>query len=294
MRETPEADRRVRCRQIGDADVEAVAELLARGFAPRPKRYLLDGIRQQRLRAVPDGVPRYGYLLESGGRPVGAVLLIFFERPECPELRCNVASWYVEPSHRAHATLLSDMALKRKRATYLNVTPAPKTWPILEAQGYQRYCNGLVVSFPALAQGNAKVAIEWIRPGTTAVRGLPETDLQLLREHASYGCASLAIETPDGALPFVFQPFRIRSGRLPLPLAQLVYCRSVEDFVRHAGPIGRALLWRGSLGVLVDAHGPVPGLPGVYTERLGHRFFKGPRRPQLADLANTELVLFGP
>ena len=46
---------------------------------------------------------------------------------------------------------------------------------------------------------------------------------------------------PDGPSPFVFLPFRMRSGRIPVPVMQLAYCRSVEDFVAAAAPLGRAL-----------------------------------------------------
>jgi hypothetical protein len=46
--------------------------------------------------------------------------------------------------------------------------------------------------------------------------------------------------------------------------------------------------------VLLDANGAVPGLIGLYTERRGRKYFKGPHRPRLADLADTEFVLYGP
>jgi hypothetical protein len=54
------------------------------------------------------------------------------------------------------------------------------------------------------------------------------------------------------------------------------------------------LLRLGKISVAVDANGPIPGLVGIYTERRGRKYFKGPHRPQLADLTDTELVLYGP
>ena len=51
--------------------------------------------------------------------------------------RCNLSSWYVEPSFRAYAPLLVSQALRHKHVTYLNVSPAPHTLPIIEAQGFR-------------------------------------------------------------------------------------------------------------------------------------------------------------
>ena len=34
--------------------------------------------------------------------------------------------------------------------------------------------------------------------------------------------------------------------------------------------------------------------PGLYSEGRGRKYFKGPQRPRLADLADTELVIYGP
>ena len=49
-------------------------------------------------------------------------------------LRCNVSSWYVEEQFRNYATLLTTMAQKNKHVTYVNISPAANTWPIIEAQ----------------------------------------------------------------------------------------------------------------------------------------------------------------
>jgi len=46
--------------------------------------------------------------------------------------------------------------------------------------------------------------------------------------------------------------------------------------------------------VFFDANDKVPGLIGFYTEKRGRKYFKGPHRPHLADLSDTELVLYGP
>ena len=75
---------------------------------------------------------------------------------------------------------------------------------------------------------------------------------------------------------------------------QLIYCRDIAEYVACAGAIGRALLRQGKIAVMLDANGDVPGLTGFYTEKRGRKYFKGPHRPRLADLSDTELVLYGP
>lgn len=285
---------KIRCRLIGEADLDGVADCLARGFPRRPRSYFLAGMQRQAARSVPEGLPRWGYMLEHDGRPVGAVLLMVSARAGGAGIRCNIASWYVDPPFRSHAAWLSSMALKHKGMTYLNVTPAASTWPILEAQGYQRYCSGLFAAFPALAATEPGATVEVVGPETTAVDGLCPEETALLAGHAAYGCTSIVCRTADGPLPFILLPFRIRSGRLPLPAMQLIHARSTEDFVRVAGTIGRWLLPRLRPVVLIDSNGPIPGLTGLYTERRGRKYFKGPDRPRLADLTDTELVVFGP
>ena len=87
-------------------------------------RHVLAGLK---ARAVPDGMPRYGYLLENAGVPVGAILLIFAATPGGEAPRANVSSWYVEPAFRGYAPLLVAQALKLKPVTYLNVSAVPHT-----------------------------------------------------------------------------------------------------------------------------------------------------------------------
>lgn len=285
----------VRCREIIESDVEAVADLLTRGFPGRTRAYWMRGLRRQGERAVPAGYPRYGYLLENGDRPVGALLLLYTSRIEAgrPAIRCNVSSWYVDPSFRIYSTLLSAKAQKNKSVTYVNISPATTTWPIIEAQGYKLYCSGLFFSAPLLSRAEPGATIEIVTADTRSIVGLPQADLELLIGHAQYGCLAFVCRTADGPLPFVMTPKRIRTGRIPLPAFQLVYCRETSDFVRCAGTIGRFLLRRGKPLVILDANGPIAGLAGFYTEARGRKYFKGPNPPRLTDLTETELVLYG-
>jgi hypothetical protein len=223
---------------------------------------------------------------------VVGVLILLFAADATGAIRCNLSSWYVEPEFRGHASPLVFMALKHKGVTYFNISPAGHTWSTIEAQGFARYCDGRFYALPALNRGRARVRA-MSADGAAASR-LPAHEHALLAAHAGYGCLSVVCEAPDGAHPFVFVPFRVRRGRIALPCMQLVYCRAVEEFVRFAGPLGRFLLKRGMPWVVLDANGPVPGLKGVYLTPRGPKYFKGPHKPQLGDLAWTELVLFGP
>ncbi len=72
-----------------------------------------------------------------------------------------------------------------------------------------------------------------------------------------------------------------------------MYCRELAEFVRYAGPIGRFLAWRGKPFVIVDANAPIPGLIGHYRRGSMPKYFRGPQRPRLGDLAYTECAVMG-
>lgn len=285
----------VRCREITENDIEAIADLLTRGFPGRTRDYWMRGLCRQGERQVPEGYPRYGYLLEKDDGPVGVLLLLYSRRLEDGEatIRCNVSSWYVDPSFRVYATLLTSMAQRNKQVTYVNISPAVPTWPIIEAQGYKLYCKGLLFSVPALSRIEPGMTIETVTPGTRSIEGLPQADLELLKINAQYDCLAFVCHTSGGPLPFVMTPKRVRGGRFPLPALQLVYCREIKDYVRCAGAIGRFLIRRGKPLVILDATAPVAGLAGFFTETRGRKYFKGPNPPRLTDLTETELVLYG-
>jgi len=275
----------VRCRQIGPADLEAVAELLARGFPAKPRKYWTTALARLGARRAPEGAPRFGYLLEADADIVGALLLIFSERDG--KLRCNLSSWYVAPEHRAHAAILAAMASRLKHVTYVNTSPAPHTWPILEAQGYMRYSAGQFLALAVLGGGRGRARRLSHAPSD---RLLPE--YELLRAHAEAGCEVLVCDTQAGAVPFVF--LRRRIGKGVLPAAQLIYARSTGSFAACAAPLGRFLARRGAPLVICDAEARIAGVPGLLFRKRGARFFKGPERPRQNDLAFTEMVVFGP
>ena len=288
---------KIRCREIRESDIDAVADLLTRGFVGRARDYWMQGLRRQAAREVPSGYSRFGYMLDHEGAPVGVLLLLYSFRDAGGEaaIHCNLSSWYVEPAFRNYAPMLTKIAQRHKHVTYLNISPATWTWPIIETQGFSSYCKGLLFSIPALSRAAAGMSVEIVLPDATRIEGLTDSEVEVLTRHAFYGCLSLVCRTASGrASPFILQPMRIRRGWIAPPAMQLIYCRDIAEYAACAGPIGRLLLLRGKAAVIVDSNGKVPGLIGIYTEARGRKYFKGPHRPRLADLTDTELVLYGP
>ncbi|HEY4076167.1 MAG TPA: hypothetical protein VGM26_04465 [Rhizomicrobium sp.] len=271
----PQANQRVRCRAIAQSDLEELTDLLTLGFSSSRRSYWTEGFA--RWRAIPEieGVPRYGYLLDGGFGPVGVLLLISSQRGE--QIISNTSSWYVDPAWRNHSTLLVSVATKLKHVTYLNASPAPHTWRTLRALGFEPYNFGRSAVF--------------MLPGSGVVSGVIPDDLQeaqLLRDHRAMGWISLTVERDGIVSPFVLKPRRL--DRPPAPVMDVMYCRGPEEFRRCAPALAKHFLPRGRLGFLID--GDMPGL-SHYVEGKEPRYFKGPQRPILGDLAYTEKVIFG-
>jgi hypothetical protein len=291
MLDTPKTLPRVRFRQIVDSDVNDVVELLTRGFAPRRKRsFWHEAMTRLAAHAVP-GAPRYGYMLDDGSRPVGVVLLVSSSVPrgDGPHLRSNVSSWYVDPAFRSYASVLISQAIRHKHVTYINLTSVPHTRPILLAQGYTCYAKGVFIATlpPHIL---ARAPDTRILPADATPRAsFAPYERQVLLDHVGYGCIALWCETEERAYPFVFR-LRFLKG---IPCAQLVYCREVADCVRFIGPLARYLMLRGRPLLIIDANGRIPGLSGKYFDQIMPRYFRGPDRPRLGDLAYSEIALLG-
>ncbi len=282
---------RVRCRPIAIGDLQSVAGLLSQGFG-RPKGEFLAALNLMSGRDIPDGAQRYGYCLDTGSRLVGAILLIASEREteSGPAVFCNVASWYVIEDFRAYAQLLVSIALKHKHYTYTNVTPAPHTWDIVEKQGYTQYCGGLFFALAALKQPSPGVTIERFDAARHA--GIPQFDM--LKRHQALGCEAVVARDAGRLDGMVFRRYRIRGGKLALPAMFTLHAPDRERLIAIAGNLGRYFALRRLAPVLVmDADGKVEGLNGVFTARRGRKYFKGPHRPGLSDLSDTEYAIFG-
>jgi len=279
------------CREIKTSDIERITDLLAQGF-PRDSRI----VWARRLRRLgehcgPPQYPKFGYMLEVNGDAVGVLLLIFSTVKVSTQthVRCSVSSWYVRPEARCYANILVSRALKSKDVTYLNITPAAHTHPILLAQGYRPFAEGAFLALLGLGRGPAGVtttiATDDLAPGPD----LSADEIKLLLDHKALGCLSILCTLNGRRTPFIFWR---RVHKSKIAYAALVYCRSHDDVVHFAGPIGRFLLQRSLAFTMMDANGPVPGLIGTYLPKRP-RYYKGPNPPRLGDLTYTEVVTLG-
>jgi hypothetical protein len=280
---------RIICREILDSDKSGVIALLLKGYQHDTEHWIRSLGRLAR-HPTPAGFPKYGYLLESGGKIVGVILLIVSSTPSGNDhsMKCNIAAWCVDPEFGSYAPLLHSRALKRKDVTYMNV-PGPNVQRIVEAMGFSRYCDGQFIAIPALSKmrDDDQVRVVEAHRIPDIKHDLFEQDLLLA--HTQFRCISLWCLTADEVHPFVFHPVNVRGF---IPCARLIYCRNIDDFVRFARPIGRYLLKRGRPFALVDANGPIPGLIGRYFENSRPKYFKGPTPPRLGDLSYTNLSMF--
>lgn len=289
----PSAVAKVVCREIQTNDANGVIKLLTRGFSmARDRNFWVRAFKQMSKHPTPAGYPRYGYILESGGEPVGVILLIFtsIDTGSLPtQIQCSVSSWYVDPNFRAFGTMLIACALKHKHVTYFNVTPAPHTWNILTAQGYKLFSAGRVVAIPALSSSPRGSYVESVSGVVYEGNDLSPFEAGILKSHAAYGCISLICHSGGKRYPFVFS-VRRRFGVVQFGF--LIYCRSLENFVRFSGVLGRHLLLRGIPLVILDANEPVPGLLGKFSNR-NPKYFKGPNQPRLGNLSYSDRAMFG-
>jgi hypothetical protein len=240
---------------------------------------------------VPQGFPRYGYVIESDGKFVGIMILIFSTVWEggTEKVRCNGSGIYVDPAFRFYAPLLTSRAHRDKNVTVLNLTPAAHTQSMIETTGFIRYTSGLFVAVPILSPPPADTPVRIIDAHDDPGAAFDPHERDLLLEHADYGCMSLWCVAHGRAHPFVFRPRTVRF----LPCAQLVYGRNLDDFVRFARPIGLHLARKFRPLVILDANGPISGLVGKYFPEMMPRYFAGPNRPAIGDLAYTEISMFG-
>jgi hypothetical protein len=290
---THEAVSRTRCRQIGENDLEGLIGLLTRAYPKRTRSYWTHAMQQLARREAPAAYPRFGYVLEQDGMYVGVILLIFSRQNAQgkAQVKCNVSTWYVDPCHRAYASLLIASAIRHKEVTYVNISPAVHTWPTIEAQGFRCYCSGEIIAIPALSPPVAHTRVQEFDTSHDYGPALSKEERDVLVAHTGYGCLCYIVIEQGKANPFAFLPRRSFGGILPT--LQLVYCRDVRDFARLAGPFGRTLISRGNLFVRLDAEAALPGLAGKYFRDRGRRYFKGPERPRIGDLTYSEGVLFG-
>jgi hypothetical protein len=279
----------VRLRLITAVDRENVVKLLVEGFARRNFTYWQQAwdrlIQLDKL----EGFDTLGYALEVNSVMVGVILILAAKSLSLQgsNKRANLSSWYVKPEYRSFATMLLSRACKDKDITFLNVSAAKHTYAICEALGFVRYSQGQLACAPILSKRTPGLKVSAY---TSPVAGLDDGEVKLITDHQSYGCLCLIGTDGDAAQPFIFVKRRIKGL---LPVAQLIYCRSIEDFSSYSKHIGAFLAARGVITVILDSNGPVGGLKGIYYNGRSPKYYKGNHPPRIGDLAYTEIALFG-
>jgi hypothetical protein len=298
-----------RCRQITPDDLDAVINLLEKGFWRLSRDYWVGVIHELTTHATPEGYPKYGNLLENDGKVVGVLLLIFTKRVINGEtsIWCCGSSFYIEPAFRAYAPFMIKRSHRYKGVTYLELTTLPSRLPTIERDGYRRIAKAAYMSLPILCRPTPGVCVHkvtksdqpvpddavWfaIRQGakwTGRLLALEPSELQLLTTHARYkGCVAVVCEHDGMAHPFVFV-LRRRRG---LPFAYLIYRREHTEYAQFAGALGRFFAKRGIFMVALDVNDRI-AVPGWFTN-LRARWWNGPEHPPVGDLAYTEIPMFG-
>ena len=142
----------LRCRQIEKTDIDAVATLLAQGFPSRTRQFWLHAFAQL---TAPSRRPDRRNMVTcwtaaapwsapfcSSARPCGRAA----PSPPAAIFPAGTSNHRSAPMRRSWVS----QALRHKDVTYLNVSPAPHTQPIIEAQGFSRYCDGIFIAMPML------------------------------------------------------------------------------------------------------------------------------------------------
>jgi hypothetical protein len=290
---TDAIDTQARCRQIEDADLEAVVDCLVRNFPERSRDYWRSGLAAMARRPRLNGLPCWGYLLEADRSIVGVLLQIGSTREDAngSSLRSNLSSWCVDKAYRSFAFLLHRRSVSRVDATYVNISAAPHTHKMIEALGFRRYGAGLMLFAPLLSRGAPGARVVEYGEQRPEAAMLQPAERRLLADHAAFGCRAL-IGVRDGvATPIVLQWRPVWRGKFRA--AHVLYCPSAEELVPFARALGFYCARRGRLFVVIDAMGPVAGLFGGFLRGREPRYFKGPSQPAPCDLAYTELAILG-
>ncbi|TGD99412.1 GNAT family N-acetyltransferase [Methylobacterium nonmethylotrophicum] len=274
----------VRCRRIEPGDDAPLAALLAQGFPARGLAAWRGTLARLRAWTEAEALPGFGFVLEEEGRLVGCLLTLYAAGGG----RCNMSSWYVAEGYRRYGSMLVNLALRDRSVTYLNVTSERHTRPIIEAQGFRRFADGVVLAAPLLAvAGLARARVSRHLPAEAAA---DPAEQRLVADHARLGCITFWCLAQGRAFPFVAVRRQVRGA---LPIAQIVYCAAETDWRLVSHAVGRALARHGLFLMLVDARGPLPGLPGRFLRGRMPKYARGSAPPHCGDLAYTEIALIG-
>src|SRR5665213_455809 len=104
----------VRCREIDEADFDPIADLLTAGYQGSKRDFWVRRLKRLSKHSALVGFPKFGFLLEYRGAPIGTIFTIFSRvvGSDLTQIRCYLSSWYVAPDFRSYAIMLASHALK--------------------------------------------------------------------------------------------------------------------------------------------------------------------------------------
>ncbi len=275
----------VRCRRIEAHDIALLSLFLAEGFPARSAATWQASLEALLRWKEQRSLPGVGFVLTDGETIVGCLLTLY-----APDgSRCSFSSWYVAAGYRRFGTILVSAALRDRSLTYLNISSEKDTRPIIEAQGFKRYSSGVLVAAPLLSLASLNTAgVLWSDPRAADEVSIPER--QLMEDHAAFGCICFWCSDQGRIYPIVLARRPLRGLNR---VAQLIFCPADMDWRRLGGAVGRAMARHGLFLLLLDAEGPIPGLPGRFFDDRMPKYCRGPAVPRLGDLAYTEAALIG-
>jgi hypothetical protein len=277
-------------RQLENSDLPEAANILVEGFP----RYSL-AFWQKRLRAMTQrerapGTPIFGYGLDVGS--LQGVVLTFGSShgpPKASQTIVNISSWTVRPTLRGAAAFeLYRRAANAGDMTFSNLSAAAHTVKTIKKLGFTQWTAGQIAAAGVARSPGARRRI--VPLGDAEREGLSPERAAMMRYHQARGCLVFCLEGNERLAPFMFLPRRVKGV---IPLAQLIYCERLSDFIDNSRTITLEILKRGYAALLVDASGPIEGLVGRYFPGQAPKYYKGAMPIYAIDHSYSEMIYIG-
>lgn len=235
---------------LDSLNVGIALDLLAEGFPRQAPEFWHRGLERAATCRLPDDEWPTGYLLEHRGLPQGVMLTFASRRPWRHEPLgrvVNLSSWFVRREHRGLAPMMLMRLMQRSGVTYTDLTPSAEVLQLMPRLNFARWNAGVMLAaWPFFA--GALASCEVVGLDDLPTGALDPHEQQLLEDHAALGCLSGAYAYAAGWQPFVLQRTRYRG----LPSAHLIYARSRQQALAHAGALAKFALRHGLLLLSMD------------------------------------------
>ena len=193
----------------------------------------------------------FGYVLENRENIVGFLGLIFSHRllNNKKEKFCNLTSWVVEEKYRNQSLSLLAPVLKLKDYTLTIHTASKETYAVARKLGFQDLESRLriILPMPSLLTWFTfcKVEID----GSDFSKTLPKQALQIYKDHLSFGCFHVRVQTSLGECYIV----GTKIYRKKIPFSQIHHISHPNIFAKFAGHISLSIcLEIKSVAIIID------------------------------------------